>query len=249
MAISETPPPDARRPMIVTIANLCWLVPVGTVIICTTWSMQSGLVPVCFPLLDGCLSISAACRPKPVVYLFRTAMLPMSIVMVWFWLLNNAVLTRCLPERGVLWRTVLLLSITGSVFLVLYVLLLGTEGRFYEFLRRIGIYLFFGGTGFAQLLTTIGMRSALRSAAQDAILPKSTLLAWRLQLIVVLAMLIVGPLNLLLKEMLVDSRTVENVIEWNFGLAMFCWFGLHAWVVQARTTNFPTICRQRHCHD
>ncbi len=223
--------------MIVTIAYLCWLVPVGTVVVCTTWSMQSGLAPVCFPLLDGCLSISAACRPEPVVYLFRTAMLPMSIVMAWFWLLNNAVLTRCLPERDVLGRTVLLLSITGSVFLILYVFFLGTEGRFYEFLRRIGIYVFFGGTGIAQLLATIGMRSVLRSAGQETVLRKSRLLAWRLQLIVVLAMLIVGPLNLLLKEILVDSRTVENVIEWNFGLAMFCWFGLHALVVQARTNK------------
>ena len=51
----------------------------------------------------------------------------------------------------------------------------------------------------------------------------------------VLFMLIAGPLNLILKEMLDDSRRVENVIEWNFGLAMFCWYGLHALVCRAIT--------------
>ncbi len=219
--------------MIVTIARLCWLVPLGTVVVCTTWSMQSGLVTGCFPLLEGCLSISAACRPEPVIYLFRTMMLPMSFVLVWFWLLNHAMLTRCLPERHVFVRMVLLLSITGSAFLILYVLFLGTEGSIYEFLRRLGIYVFFGGTGIAQLMTTIGMRSVLRSGTQDSAMTRSGLLAWKFQLVIVLAMLIVGPLNLLLKEILVDSRTVENVIEWNFGLAMFCWYGLHAWVGRA----------------
>lgn len=242
--MSEKPPSDEGRPLIVIIAWLCWLVPLSAVIVCTTWSMQSGLVPSCIPLLDGCVSISAACRPKPVVYLFRTMMLPMSFVLVWFWLLNHAVLVRCLPERKLLALTVLLLSITGSVFLVLYVLFLGTDGRLYEFLRRIGIYVFFGGTGIAQVLTTGAMRSVLRTDGQDSIMRSYGLQAWKLQVFIVLAMLIVGPLNLLLKELLVDSRRLENVIEWNFGLAMFCWYGLHAWVGQAGTMIARSTRRQ-----
>lgn len=234
MLLINTRLPDEERPLIVTIAQLCWLVPVGTVILCATWSMQYGLVPDCFPLLDGCLSISAACRPKPVVYLFRTVMLPMSVVLVLFWWLNNAVLARCSPERDVLRRTVLLLSITGSMFMVLYVLYLGTQGPVYEFLRRIGIYVFFGGTGIAQLLTTIGMRSVAGASAHVAVLRIPCKLVWKSQLVIVLLMLIVGPLNLLLKEIVVDSRKVENVIEWNFALAMFTWYGLQALVCQVR---------------
>ncbi len=174
---------------------------------------------------------------KPVVYLFRTMMLPMSLVLIWFWITNNAVLNQCVPKQQILRRSVFVLSVTGSLFLILYVLYLGTEGPIYEFLRRIGIYVFFGGTGIAQLLTTIGTRSAAFAITKSAQHTLSGLLAWRIQLMVVLFMLIAGPLNLILKETLDDSRRAEYVIEWNFGLAMFCWYGLHALVCHAITKN------------
>ncbi len=193
--------------------------------------MHAGLAPVCFPLIDGCLSISAACRSKPVIYLFRTGMFPMVIVLIWFWWLNNDVLTHWLPKHKVLRLTVLLLSMTGSTFLALYIGFLGTDGPVYEFLRRLGIYVFFGATGFAQLLTTLSMHSSVRQWTQAGERTHTTLLLWRIQCLIVVSMLLIGPLNLLLKEILLDSRWVENVIEWNFALAMFGWYGLQALLI------------------
>lgn len=213
--------------MIVSLAGLCCIVPIATVIVCATWSMQTGLAPHCFPLLDGCLSISAACRPVPVIYLFRAIMLPMSLVLVLFWLLNHASLKKLLPQRAILLRTVLVLSVSGSIFLSLYVIFLGTDGRIYEFLRRLGIYVFFGGTGIAQLLITFASRSLI-SMPFSGQAKKRVKVIWHLQLLIVLTMLLLGPVNLILKQLLDDSRAIENIIEWNFGLIMFCWYGFQA---------------------
>ena len=223
---------DARA--VETMAWLCCLVPPGIVIVCTVWSMRAGLAPVCFPLIDGCLSISAACRSKPVIYLFRTGMFPMVIVLIWFWWSNNAVLARRLPQRKVLRMTVLVLSMTGSTFLALYIAYLGTDGPIYEFLRRLGIYVFFGATGFAQLFTTLLMRSPVRQWAQADERARASLLVWRIQCLIVISMLLIGPLNLILKEILPDSRQVENVIEWNFALIMFGWYGLQALLISGQ---------------
>ena len=228
---------EHSRSLFTMIALLCWLIPIGTVIVCATWSMRAGLAPVCFPLLDGCLSISAACRSEPVVYLFRITMIPMSLVLIWFWILNNAVLRQCAFNQLILRRSVLALSISGSLFLVLYVLYLGTDGAVYELLRRIGIYVFFGGTGIAQLLTTIGMRSVVYTRTKNSRCAINGLAAWRIQVMIVIFMLVAGPLNLLLKELLADSYRIENIIEWNFGLAMFCWYGLQALLCHAITKN------------
>jgi len=159
-------------------------------------------------------------------------MLPMSLVLVWFWYLNHTLLVRCLPERQQLTKTIFLLSIVGSVFLILYVIFLGTEGRVYEFLRRLGIYVFFGGTGIAQLLTSFGLRSKVRALVLCSGRAKYSLWAWRVQLTIVVLMLALGPLNIVLKQIMIDSRQVENIIEWNFGLIMFLWYGCQAIVWQ-----------------
>ena len=222
-----------------TVGLLCCLVPIGTVIICATWSMQSGLATVCFPLIDGCLSISAACRPKPVVYLFRTMMLPMSVLLIGFWIQNDYILKHSLPMQAVRRRWIFLLSVTGSLFLILYVLYLGTEGPMYAFLRRIGVYIFFGGTGVAQLLTTLHIRSIALSSNKAPQQTVATLISWKLQWVIVLFMLTAGPLNLLFKQVLQDATRIENVIEWNFGLAMFCWYGLHTLITRRIAAQLP----------
>ncbi len=198
---------------------------------------EAQFVPTCFPLFDGCLSISAACRSRPVIYLFRVVMFPMSLVLIWFWWLNRRQMADFECSSAVYRQSVFLLSTTGSVFLVLYVGFLGTDGPVYDFLRRLGIYVFFGATGIAQLMTTL----AWRQAANPETAKRSVNLAWRGQCVIVLILLCVGPLNLILKEVLSDANRVENVIEWNFALLMFSWYGLQAIVFQGVSRNLKFV--------
>lgn len=192
------------------------MVPIVTVIVCAAWSMRAGLAPACFPLADGCLSISAACRSVPVIYLFRAVMLPMSLLIFWFWWQHVGFLRGVMAGRRGWLLSVAILSLVGTAFLPLYVLFLGTDGEFYEFLRRLGIYFFFAGTGFAQLISTALQSGSTRGPG------------WRVQAVFVALMLASGLLNLVMKEILANPDQLENVIEWNFGLIMFLWYALQA---------------------
>ena len=222
--MNEPNPRDRADPPLVAAA--CGLVPIAAVIACTAWSMTARLIEPCLPLVDGCTSISRACRQVPVIYLFRAIMLPCSALLALFWWQERARLAALAPDRPALRRTVVALALVGAAFLVPYVVFLGTDGPVYEFLRRIGIYVFFGATGIAQLVATVAFdRDPIDRAAR-------TVRAVRLAL--VLAMLALGPLNLVLKATLADPDRAENVIEWWFGLAMFAWFAASAFVRRAR---------------
>ncbi len=199
-------------------AFACCAVPIVTVIICTTWSMGAGLIEACIPFIDGCTSISRACRQIPVLYFFRTIMLPCSVLLILFWWQERNRLKHQEPERVLLRRVATLLALVGAFFLVPYVIFLGTTGPIYEFLRRIGIYFFFAGTGFAQVIITLGVETGRIDPIERRLR--------RLRQLLVTILLALGPLNLLLKAMLVDPDAAENVIEWWFGLALFLWFGV-----------------------
>ena len=88
----------------------------------------------------------------------------------------------------------------------------------------------FCATGIAQLLTTLALRSQIFT--DNARLPfyDARHMALNIQFIFVVFMLLVGPLNLIQKQILEDHRSVENIIEWNFGLLMFGWYVLQGLV-------------------
>ena len=182
--------------------------------------MGARLIEPCNPFLDGCTSISRACRQVPVIHLFRTTMLPCSALLALFWWQERSRLAALAPSRAGTRRAAVALGLVGAAFLPPYVAFLGTDGAVYEFLRRIGIYVFFAGTGFAQAVVTLGLERGdvpanerRRRGARRAL---------------VALMLCLGPLNLVLKATLADPDRAENVIEWWFALALFGWFGFAA---------------------
>ena len=50
------------------------------------------------------------------------------------------------------------LGVTGALFMVLYVVFLGTDGTAYEFMRRYGVTVYFSFTALAQLLLAARLR-------------------------------------------------------------------------------------------
>ena len=214
--------PVLARPDAVALA--CCAVPIATVIACATWSMGARLIEPCNPFVDGCTSISRACRQVPVIHLFRTIMLPCSALLALFWWQERARLAALAPARAGTRRIAIGLGLVGAAFLPPYVVFLGTDGPVYEFLRRIGIYVFFAGTGFAQAVVTLGLERGGLERGGDAPAAERRRRAARRSLVVF--MLCVGPLNLVLKATLADPDRAENVIEWWFALALFGWFGL-----------------------
>ena len=218
------------------------LVPIVTVFTCYLIAIETAGLPACNPFLDGCTSVSATGRHPPASYLFRAAMLPQSILLSAYWLFNVLWLralqrTAGLPAAG--GRTVGILGVTGSLFLILYVTFLGTEQPFYEFMRRYGVYMYFALNVFAQLVLAYKVLPLARRW------PGTRFLALvRTQLVLGWVPFALGVLNLVLKAVLEDSGPAESRIEWSFAILMqayfvitwFCWretgFGVTASVAR-----------------
>lgn len=173
-------------------------------------------LPPCNPFIDGCISISAAGRKPPGSYLFRMLMLPQSVVLLFLWYF--AVEWLAALDENLRARTrmaIYVLGVIGAVALAVYVTFLGTKEPIYEFMRRIGIYFGFAGTGFAQLLISLSLVRIARAAPQLGIGTHARTL---LSLAAVLFGL--GLLVAVLKPMLVDPDPLENRVEWLSALVM-----------------------------
>ena len=174
--------------------------------------VDAGHLPACIPYLEGCTSISATGRHPPGSFLFKAVQMPFAVVLVLVWVLALDWLNTFPRQPSVLRaRLILVCGISGAVALLVYTSFLGTSEPFYEFMRRFGIYLYFAGTVFAQVLVSVGLRiGALGSwMRRVAALP-----------------FLLGILNLVLKSVLDDPDAAENRIEWIAALGMQAWFVL-----------------------
>ncbi len=194
-----------------------------------------GLVPACMPLLDGCTSISATGRYEPASWMFRAVQLPLATLLFVTWLLSVQWLKGMHHEGKAAHRTILIAGTIGAIALVIYVTFLGTKQPFYEFMRRFGIYFYFGGTAIAQLTLALAVAKIEPRTVRFEGFKQSTVLIWLAALPWAL-----GILNLVLKNFLDDPDPMENRIEWIAATLMqlyylFLWFawratGFEAWV-------------------
>src|SRR5690606_16896801 len=76
------------------------LVPVFTVLTCYAISIETAGIPSCNPFLDGCTSVSSTGRHEPASYLFKAMMMPQSVVLSAYWLLNVGWLRALERARG-----------------------------------------------------------------------------------------------------------------------------------------------------
>lgn len=194
--------------MIRVLPLLVGIAPVIGVSVAYWLAANSGVLPSCMPILDGCTSISSTGRYMPGSLLFRAVLLPQAGFLVILWWISVEWLEQVtLRPRGS--YVILISGVVGAVALVLYVTFLGTKEPFYEFMRHFGIYFYFLGTALSQVLLTIGMpRSSLRSA----------------MLCVIGTPFVLGLANLALKAVLAQPDNIENRIEWVAALLMQIWF-------------------------
>jgi hypothetical protein len=214
------------------------LAPIIAIHACYLIAVQYAGLPACIPYLDGCVSISATGRYPPASYLFKAVMLPTTILLCAYWALNVAWLRSLekaagLPSRP--HRSITILGVGGALSLVLYVTFLGSAEPFYEFMRRFGVYLYFLFSVIAQLLL------AQRSLTHANLYGKAALRRIsQIQLLLSVAPFLLGIVNVILKSLLEDPDTVENIIEWIFALMMQVFFLLSyfAWRISDFRAGF-----------
>ena len=191
-----------------TLSRIIFLLPVLTVVISYFFSSLGGYVEWCLPLLDGCTSISKVGRYGVSFYLYKIFIIPSVILMIIFWYQINKYIYKS--------NLLLFFSITSCIFLIIYLFALGFEGKFYRFMREIGIFVFFILTPVCQVWLTISISS-------EKIKAKNILyILIFLYLVCVVSYLFILPL---------DNANYENIIEWNFALLIFLFFPVFSYLL------------------
>ena len=157
--------------------------------------------------------------------------------MVAYWLFSVAWLRSLERSAGRAAKTGAMIAVfgaAGALFLILYVTFLGTQGPVYDFLRRFGVYLYFLFTVIAQLI----LAGKVLRVSSELRIPGIVRIT-KYQLAIAVFPFALGILNLILKSVLDDSRSAENIIEWIFALLMHFYFMLSffSW----RATGFDAL--------
>jgi len=176
-------------------------------------SVVEGFVPLCNPYWDGCTSISRAGRHGWANPLFRAALLPYTVLLAFYWSLNQRWL-RGLGSAGS--RAMLVSGWIGALFMILYVTFLGTEGASYQLMRRYGINVYFGGTFLAQVLLALRLRGLQAQGRGPSPRWLAAGLAWIAASVLAIGLFYVGA-RLGLAS---DHDRWENALEWAAALGM-----------------------------
>ncbi len=185
-------------------------------------SAYEGYVDWCVPHLTGCDSISASGRHGWGFFVFKATVLPAAGLNLIYWILCYRWLGLIIKPARVD-RIILGLGLVGSVFLVLYVTFLGSDGDVYRALRRYGTVVFFGFTFLAQLLF------AKRIIDADI---RSPLVRWKYRMAVF--MFFGGLAFAVLANFFEDDDFLQNISEWNFASALTA-FPLLTWMLWRHT--------------
>jgi hypothetical protein len=232
----------------VGIAMLCAALPLLSAFATYLLSASLGQVAWCWPMLEGCTSISRAARSEPAIFIFRLLMLPTAILLVFCWALVCSWLQQHGSRRAQT-RSILIAGVVGAIALAFYVDFLGSGGEFYQFMRRFGITFHFAGTGLAQLLTVRLLRQqqtvqslekqVLEKKVSEKSASEKQTAAHNWLWYLVIGQLLLAILHVSLKAGLADYDSWENRLEWSLAVLMALWFAVLAklfWQDQFRVT-------------
>ena len=177
-----------------------FLVPVLTIFVSYLISASNGYVDWCMPIIEGCTSISKVGRYGLSFYLYKIFVIPSLILMIYFWL--KAYLN--------IYKNIVLifLSVVACLFLIIYLIALGFDGKIYRFMREIGIFVFFVLMPICQAWLTISTSH-------------NFLNKFFLYLII---FVFIGLACVYLSILSLDNDNYENIIEWNFVFFIFLFF-------------------------
>lgn len=189
----------------------------------------------CIPYLDGCSSISEAGRREPANFVFRATVIPAAVFMMVYWKLVQAWLQSMHDDKPGYAPVIFYLGLIAAVFLIVYAVFLGSEGKIYQLMRRYGITFFFAFTYLAQLLLTARIYRFMQRPGNRI---PGTL--YRIKLGLCLMQMVLGLISIPVNaadEVL--KHPLRNILEWNFALLMNGYFLFTVWTWRA--TGFQLI--------
>ena len=183
-------------------------------------SIEAGNVPGCVPYLTGCTSISRAARHGLANDLFQLVMVPVALLHALNWALARRWFASSHPSPRAA-ASLLPLGLVAAMALAVYAYALGTEGDFYQWMRRFGITFYFGCTYLAQLVFAHRLGQIDRPQGIE----------YRAMSAIAMVLLAMGITSVAASATVTDDAlkdAIENVLEWNLALLMTVWFLLQA---------------------
>lgn len=216
------------------IAWLNTLIPLLAVVGGYQIAIHQQVAEACLPLIEGCTSISRGVRNGDALFWFRGFMMPLSMLLVFYWALQYRWLEVVVGRRH-RHQVILALGVISALSLVLYANFLGSQGDFYRFMRRFGVTFYFAFAALAQLLSLHSLSSTQRQVPVAAkgwlnVLWGLVIAQWCIGL-ASLAVTIAEPSN--------KKFQLENIVEWNFALAMVCFYGVSGELWHRLSSRLP----------
>jgi hypothetical protein len=199
------------------VALVSGLLPIIVVNGCYIVSVVGGYLPRCFPYLQGCTSVSSAGRYGAAYFLFKAGMIPLALLLAYFWVLVRHWLIALGDRQNRELQALVYIGLLGAAFLILYTAFLGTKGDIYSLLRRFGVTVYFSCSYLAQLLL-LHRLVTLRDAGKIQ-LPRSITGG---MLTIAIVLLFLGLISIPIGNFIFidEKKIVMNVIEWNFALLL-----------------------------
>ena len=116
-----------------------FIIPTFTVILSYIFSSNLKIVPACFPMIEGCTSISRVGRYYPVNYFFKSFISFSSFLIIIYWYKNFSFFNDYFKTK--LNNIAFITGILSIIFLFLYIIFLG-ESNYYKFFRKVGIFIY-----------------------------------------------------------------------------------------------------------
>ncbi len=180
----------------------------------------------CLPFIEGCTSVSRAMRHGDALFWFRGLMMPLSMLMVFYWVLQrrwlNQTTSRLVRHDALLW-----LGLISALALVLYANYLGSDGDFYRFMRRFGVTFYFAFAMLAQLISVYSLQQYQGQLSQRT----RTLVRWQFGLVTLQWCLGLVSLGFTITQPDFKHQA-DNILEWNFGLAMIAFYAVSGLIWQ-----------------
>ena len=189
------------------LALICFILPISTVIISYIASVQLNLVESCMPFFEGCTSISRAGRNFPVKIFFKPMMYLYAIFLFLYWYK----FLEKLKNFEVKEKKFYLFAFFSVIFLILYITFLG-EGKFYNFFRRVGIYIYIFLIVISQFLISKKLY-LIREKINKNFIIKFIKINYFLTLLLVLSGIILLPFLLIKID---NFPQIKNIISWNY---------------------------------
>ena len=219
LAADSSPSPASTTPLW-WLPLLAGVLPFAATLLAFSIAISEGQFGACNPLIDGCVSISRTARYGLANHVFRALLMPTALLQALVWLLCKPWLRSIGAPRTRWLRALPLLAVGAAVFLILYATFLGTEGAWYQWMRRFGVVFYFGFTCIVMLIVSDAIR---KTSAQASFYRRASAVL----LALCIALPLLGLLNVTVALVLTDAAAVdrfENAAEWWGGLIFTAFF-------------------------